>query len=294
MERPVAYISRSLSDVESRYQTQEYECLAVVHAVSTWHRYIVGGTLTIKTDHHNLQLLLDDPRKFGGRLARWATVIGQYNPKIEYKAGKSIPHADCLSRAPRTDVEPDWTAMDDHPSLDLRVRMVNEPHRQRVVVAAQHPDPTWRVVLRRAQRADAHLAEIITAINNTAPSRLLELRPDLKNYRIDQETDLLQHKVDDLLDPQRKLWPAVVPEVLRERVLEKTHSQLGHQRQHKVRGYLRPRYFWKNMRLDVLQYLEQCTFCQLWLQQPQLFGPLATVLLRFTLVLHRRRLRCLG
>ena len=44
----VAYISRSLSDVERRYCQTEREALAIVWAIERLHIYLYGGHFTLK------------------------------------------------------------------------------------------------------------------------------------------------------------------------------------------------------------------------------------------------------
>ena len=38
-------------------------------------------------------------------VARWIEKLGQFNFEIKHRAGKSIPHADCLSRVSATEDE---------------------------------------------------------------------------------------------------------------------------------------------------------------------------------------------
>ena len=53
----------------------------------------------LRTDHNPL-LALSSSHKLKGRLARWALKPSEFEFDIQHVAGKSIPHADALSRAP--------------------------------------------------------------------------------------------------------------------------------------------------------------------------------------------------
>ena len=58
----VAYISRSLSDVERRYCQTEREALAIVWAIERLHIYLYGGHFTLTTDCKPIELILNNPQ----------------------------------------------------------------------------------------------------------------------------------------------------------------------------------------------------------------------------------------
>lgn len=55
MERPVTYASRKLSQPESRYDSSEFECLAVVWAFDMFRSYIYEKRFTTVTDNSALR-----------------------------------------------------------------------------------------------------------------------------------------------------------------------------------------------------------------------------------------------
>ena len=60
---PVAYASRTLSSTERHYTVIELETLAVVWAMSHFHRYLYGHNVTILTDHSAVKAVLRSPSK---------------------------------------------------------------------------------------------------------------------------------------------------------------------------------------------------------------------------------------
>ena len=60
-DKPVAYASRALTDVESRYPQTEREALAKVWGVKYFHLYLYGSEFTRVTDNKPLELILNNP-----------------------------------------------------------------------------------------------------------------------------------------------------------------------------------------------------------------------------------------
>ncbi|CAB4008899.1 Hypothetical predicted protein [Paramuricea clavata] len=103
-EKPIAYVSRSLSAAERNYSTIEKEALATIFGVKKFHKFLYWQTFTIKTDHRPLEGLLNDtkrvPTQATPQIQRWALALAAYEYKIQYKAEKNNRNADALSRLP--------------------------------------------------------------------------------------------------------------------------------------------------------------------------------------------------
>lgn len=99
--RVIYYLSRVLSNTETRYSTTELEALAMVWALKKLRAYVLGREIQIETDHCPL-CQLHKSKSRNGRLDRWAIeILSEYNIiDIRYKKGKCHCDADLLSRYP--------------------------------------------------------------------------------------------------------------------------------------------------------------------------------------------------
>ncbi|KAL0402123.1 UNVERIFIED_CONTAM: Transposon Tf2-12 polyprotein [Sesamum latifolium] len=94
---PVAFESRKLKEVESRYSVHEKELLAVVHCLRLWRHYLLGSPFVVKTDNTAVSHFMTQS-KLTSRQARWQELLSQFYFVLEYRAGSSNHVADALSR----------------------------------------------------------------------------------------------------------------------------------------------------------------------------------------------------
>ena len=98
--QPIAFASRALTDVETRYAQIEKEMLAIVFSLQKFHQYTFGRHTTIHSDHKPLEAILKKalnkaPRRLQGMILR----VQQYDIEVIYCKGKEMHIADKLSRA---------------------------------------------------------------------------------------------------------------------------------------------------------------------------------------------------
>jgi len=103
MWRPIAFISKSLSDMERNYEIHNKEMLAVVRCLEVWRHFLEGATTKFKiwTDHKNLEYFMK-AQKLNRRQARWALYLSRFNFTLKHVLGSKMGKADSLSR------RPDW------------------------------------------------------------------------------------------------------------------------------------------------------------------------------------------
>ena len=104
VEKPVFYVSSTLSDAERNYPNLHREALAVVYAIKKFHKYIYGNKFTVITDHRPLTGIFGKeknlPSLIAARLQRFVYMVSMYDFDIKYREGKKMLEADYLSRSP--------------------------------------------------------------------------------------------------------------------------------------------------------------------------------------------------
>ncbi|XP_071054976.1 uncharacterized protein [Onthophagus taurus] len=88
IEKPIAFVSRTLTDAEKNYSQIEREGSAIIYGVTKFNQYLCGYKFTLVTDHKPLLITFGEnkaiPQLSANRLRRWALILAAYNYKIEY------------------------------------------------------------------------------------------------------------------------------------------------------------------------------------------------------------------
>ena len=97
--RPVAFISKSLSNTERNYEIHNKEMLTVVRCLETWRHFLEGTTIRFEiwTDHKNLEYFMK-AQKLNRRQARWALYLLRFDFMLKHIPGSRMGKADSLSR----------------------------------------------------------------------------------------------------------------------------------------------------------------------------------------------------
>ena len=99
IQRPVVFISKSLSNTERNYKIHDKKMLAVVRYLKAW-RYFLEGMTTkfeIWTDHKNLKYFIK-VQKLNKRQARQALYLFRFDFMLKHIPESKIEKADSLSR----------------------------------------------------------------------------------------------------------------------------------------------------------------------------------------------------
>ena len=262
---PVAYASRSLSAAERNYTVTELETLAVVWALTRFHPYLYGQSVTVITDHAAVPAVLETPNP-SCKHARWWNKVygtGLKEVKITYRAGCLNSRADALSRSPLGET---GSRADEVQVLRLPSELTASPGQAEdpaeiPALLAKPPVSVQGEDFATAQRKDPELVELITYLEQG------ELPADDQRARriiLQKPLFAIDNRILIFLDPkQDHRRRVVVPGHLRQQLLSEHHSSSmgGHFAAKKTYGALMRHWWWDGMYNDTQKYTKNCPQC---------------------------------
>ena len=88
-ELPIAYASKTLTDMQKKYSQIEREALSIIYGVTKFRQYLYGRHFKLITDHEPLVSIFapgkNIPTLTAQRLQRWALTLMGFQFTIEYK-----------------------------------------------------------------------------------------------------------------------------------------------------------------------------------------------------------------
>eukprot|EP00004_Rigifila_ramosa_P027724 TRINITY_DN912_c0_g2_i1.p1 TRINITY_DN912_c0_g2~~TRINITY_DN912_c0_g2_i1.p1 ORF type:complete len:443 (+),score=83.09 TRINITY_DN912_c0_g2_i1:52-1329(+) len=124
-ERPICFLSRSLTTAERNYHTTEREMLALVWGLQELRPYLFLHQFTVYTNHAAVVFfrnskIADGSGPLSGRLARWKILLSSWDCEVQWKAGSKMIDADALSRtAPQSEALASSTALTDEDGIEF-------------------------------------------------------------------------------------------------------------------------------------------------------------------------------
>ena len=107
-ERPIAYVSRSLTKSERNYSQLEKEGLSCIFGVTKFHSYLFGHPFDLVTDHKPLLALMNEHKptspQASARVRRWSLLLSAYEYSLKFRCTNDHSNADALSRVPLREV----------------------------------------------------------------------------------------------------------------------------------------------------------------------------------------------
>jgi hypothetical protein len=228
-EKPVAFLSRTLSPAEKNYTVTELELTAVVWGLKRLRHLVYGVKLKIHTDHHSICWLYKAKRdELSPKLCRMLLVLGDYDIEGVYHiSGKKHEVPDCLSRFPVAQYD---ASIDDLQELPLLITNASR--------------------LLQRQNEDSQCQEIVKNLNNGC-------KRTSKKYAM--HNDVLVYR-----NPRNQQIVPFVPKADRATILMECHDDPFSSHQGFSRTFLKiqARYYWPTIKQDVFKYVQSCHDCQ--------------------------------
>ncbi len=229
--KPIAFLSKSLNNVERNYEIHDREMLAIMRALEEWRHHLQGAehTVEIHTDHKNLEYFMT-AKKLNRRQARWSLELANYDFTLVHRPGHAMGRADALSRRPDHE-----KGHDDNDGVVLI-----EPH---------------------------HLRRVDVEIEDEGVNLIKKIRANKEVERAVKRKLMLKEKEweehEGLILWQKRVY--VPPDkALREDVIRLHHDTYatGHPGRYKTAELILRSYWWPRIHVDVRRYVESCDLCQ--------------------------------
>lgn len=235
IDRPIGFASRTLSSAERNYAHIEREGLAIIFGVRKYHKYLYGRHFEIVTDHQPLMQIFNPKRHTNqvaaARIQRWINLLMGYDYEINYKKGRELSNADCLSRLPL-------------PENEIREEFVDY-----FSPLAEIPFTAHEV--EQETRNDPVLSKVYDMVMCGWPQRVDE---EYKAYFV--------RRYELSTDQGCILWNnrVIIPSSLRHAVLTLLHEE--HPGINRVKMLARSWVWWPKMDDDLESLVKKCSVCQ--------------------------------
>lgn len=248
--RPVEFVSRALTDAESRYAQIEKELLAIVFACIKFHQYIYGRPVVVQSDHKPLESVFQKSvASTTPRLQRMLLRLLEYNLTVQYTPGKEMFIADTLSRSYLTNEVP--SRVEREISEDTVVSINT--------IIADAPVSTSRLdKIRQESERDGEMQSLRDYLRNGFPDNS-KLSGNLRKYRTLAPELYYQ---DGLILYNNRI---VIPAGMQKEILLRIHE--GHLGMDKCKALARAAVFWPGINQDIENTVGRCSTCNMFRNQ---------------------------
>jgi hypothetical protein len=241
---PVAFLSKSLNEVERNYDIHDKEMLAIIRALEEWRHYLEGAkqTFQIWTDHKNLEYFMT-AKKLNRRQARWSLFLSRFDFTLHHRPGKNSMKPDALSRRPDH-----GKGENDNDNVVLlkpayfKIQALKQGH-----ALLNGYEPKLLKEIRNAKELDE---SVVKAVEEMKKSNIRRIEG--QEWSQEQGLILFQGKVYVPKDPD-----------LRRQIVELHHDSLmaGHPGRWKTLELVSRNYWWPGMSRYIAAYVKGCDKC---------------------------------
>lgn len=272
--RPIIFISRTLTRTEQNYATNEKEALAIVWALQHLRNYIYGiADLTIYTDHQPLTFAISEKNP-NLKIKRWKAMIEESGANLVYKPGKQNVVADALSRqycnALENELDSDSSLETVHSrrsSMENDISRTAEPlnvfrtqiELERSGLNEIHHETIFPNYIRfhvRYSNINSALNQMRHVVNPRTinalfirPEEEYELIPRIRENFPEVKFLLTGNRVRDITDPNEQVY-----------LVTNEHNR-AHRGSRENYLQLKRQYFWPTLRKNVQTHVRTCEIC---------------------------------
>ena len=269
MDHPVSYVGELFCGSQINWAALTKEAYAIYMSVKKSTFYITGHEITLRSDHLPLKKFL---RKMtlNDTVNNWSTEIESFNINFVHISGKDNVLEDTLSRLINMDP-------------DLKHQPELQDHEFRKYCFETLPNVRGSTSHQRIGGEGIDMCEIQITYDNEENSEFLvevpledtkfvplqkqdpkiwELRDKVwggmyNDFYLVKSNVLFKHNVDN----DHGFEARVIPHSLVDVVLHLDHNQSGHNGYQRTYAAIKHLYYWKGMRMQILQYRKCCKVC---------------------------------
>ena len=274
----IAYASRTLRPNErsaKHMSSLKLELLALKWSVTEKFRdYLLGNKFVVYTDNNPLKYL--QTAKLGAYEQKWAAQLADFDFTIKYKKARLNKNADALSRLTESDHVTSLDSMDIISECiqgtvipdDVKSAQSAAIYIQSSDVSRADTFPSYtNKELYDMQSKDAVISKCLEFIETKAIPRPGIVRKQSKKVQVLMRQLKHMDVIDGVIyrkvtDPKLgDLTQLLLPECLKEVVLESLHDHNGHQGIERTFNLVRQRCYWPKMYVDIKNYCKECDRC---------------------------------
>ena len=248
-EKAIAHAARALTPAEQQYSQIEKEGLALVFALTKFHRMLHGRKFILSTDHKPLLSIFGSkkgiPIHTANRLQRWSLTLLSYDFTIEHVGTTKFGHADALSRL----MDRSQVKYDEDPVI-AAISTVDADVYQVYTDAVRNLPITSDVII-SATASDKTLQKVLKYQKSTWPDKIKDIT--LQTFFNRRES--LSEINGSILFSDR----IVIPYKLQKKVLQQLHS--GHPGIARMKAIARSYVYWPRIDADIEELVKRCVNC---------------------------------
>lgn len=271
--KPITFISRTLSETEQNYATNEKELLAVIWSLQKLRNYLYGiADLTILTDHQSLIYSISEKNP-NSKLKRWKNLIEEYGAKIVYKPGYQNVVADALSRTNlKINMNTQEQSTSDHSmssSPDDRYSVTTKPlntYKNQVIIVKQR-NSVYHTKIETLFETNSRFTITYGDISTVPQGLKSILNPNQVNAIYCEE--IVWHEIIPVINTNFEAYKIIHTQTLLEdiqnktlqtQIIKDTHSRAHRNARNNILE-IQEKYYWPNMNKEVERFCAECLNC---------------------------------